>query len=197
MVNEKHEDRVYLIRKHKEFFQIIDDEILHGFNKAGRELLHIRDPREQKDIQFLMNTLESKWNTITCYAPIRLLRLQYERLENIIVQELKQAEEELNDELKQLERQRDTTDLLRRHQEHFQSNNFHPTMEVHIRDLQGFANDIRTKERGQTLIKPENEQIDQRTTKLNDYWARMQARIDNVKRKLQTVPKKWQEFEEK
>jgi len=141
-----------------------------------------------------MDTLEAKWNTIVCYAPIRLLRLQYERIENIIVKELKQAEDELNDELRQLEKQHDTTDILRRHNEHFQLNNFQPTMETYIKNLHSFANDIRSKD---TSASHENDQIDQRTMKLNDYWARMQTKIDNVKRKLQTIPKKWQEFEEK
>jgi len=168
-----------------------------GFTNAGRDLLHIRDKNEQKDIQFLIESLESKWKTIVCFAPIRLLRLQFERIENIIVKELEQADKELNDELKELERQHDTTDILRRHNEHFQSNNFHPTMEVHMRDLRTFANDIRTQEQGQTLIKQENEQIDQRASKLNNYWTNMQMKIDNVKRKLQTIPKKWQDFEEK
>jgi hypothetical protein len=141
-----------------------------------------------------MDTLESKWNTIVCYAPIRLLRLQYERIENIIVKELKQAEDELNDELRQLEKQHDTTEILRRHNEHFQLNNFQPTMETYIKNLHSFANDIRIKD---IDASHENDQIDQRTVKLNDYWTRMQAKIDNVKRKLQTIPKKWQEFEEK
>ena len=138
-----------------------------------------------------------KWKTIICYAPIRLLRLKFERIETVIVKELEQAENELNDELKQLEHQHDTTDILRRHNEHFQLNNFHPTMEIHMRDLHTYANDIRTKEQGQTLVRPENEQINQRTIKLNNYWTHMQMKIDNVRRKLQTIPKKWQEFEEK
>ncbi|CAM2712242.1 unnamed protein product [Rotaria socialis] len=194
IVNEKHEDSAYLIQKHKNFFQMVDDEILHGFIKSGQELLHIRDQTEQKDIQFLMDSLESKWNTIICFAPIRLLRLQYERVECIVVKELKQAEDELNDELRLLERQLDTVDILRRHNEHFQLNNFHPTIETHLRNLHSYANDIRSKDKDTTH---ENEQIDQRTAKLNDYWARMQAKIDNVRRKLQTIPKKWQEFEEK
>jgi chromosome segregation ATPase len=141
-----------------------------------------------------MDTLESKWNRIVCYAPVRLLRLQYERIENIIVKELKQAEDELEGELRQLEKQRDTTEILRRHNEHFQLNNFQPTMETHIRNLHTFATDIRSKD---TDTNQENDQIDQRTIKLNDYWTRMQTKIDNVKRKLQTIPKKWQEFEEK
>ena len=145
----------------------------------------------------LMESLESKWKTIICFAPIRLLRLQFERIETIIVKELEQAETELTEELRQLERQQDTTEILRRHNEKFQLNNFHPTMEVHMRDLRTFANNIRTQEQGQTLIKHENEQIDQRAKKLNTYWTNMQTKIDNVKRKLQTIPKKWQEFEEK
>jgi hypothetical protein len=198
IVKEKHDDYAYLIRKHKDFFQKTnDDEILHGFIKSGRELLHIRDKTDQKDIQYLMDTLESKWQIMLCQAPIRLLRLQFERIENLIVKELEQAENELNDELKQLEHQHDTTEILRRHNERFQLNNFQPTMEVHMRDLHTFADDIRTKEQGQTLITHENDQIDQRTVKLNNYWKNMQTKIDNVRRKLQTIPKKWQEFEEK
>ncbi|CAF1053347.1 unnamed protein product [Adineta ricciae] len=196
IVLEKHEDYAYLIQKHKNFFQIIDDEILHGFIKSGRELLHIRDESEQKEIQFLMDTLESRWNSIVCHAPIRLLRLQYERLESIIVKELKQAEDELNEELKQMERHMDTSDILRRHNERFQLNNFQPTMETHLRNLHAYANDIRSHDTSSTSSQ-ENDQMDERTTQLNDYWARTQTKIDNVKRKLQILPKQRQEFEEK
>ena len=196
IVNERSEDYDTLIRRHRDFFQHIDDEILHGFIKSGHELLHIRDPIEQRDIEYLMKTLESKWNMIICFAPIRLLRLQYERIENLIVRELKQADEELNEELKELERQHDTTELLRRHQQHFQTN-FQPNVEGRMRDLQTFADDIRLKERGQTLIRQENEQFDRRTTDLTGYWAKMQKKIDDVKRKLQTIPKKWKDFEER
>jgi hypothetical protein len=141
-----------------------------------------------------MDTLESKWNNIVCFAPIRLLRLRFERIENIIVKEFKQAEDELNDELHQLEKQRDASDILRRHNEHFQLNKFQPIMEAHMRNLHSFADDIRIKD---PSTSHENDQIDQRTIKLNDYWIRMQAKIDNVRRKLQTIPKKWQDFEEK
>ncbi|UJR08743.1 hypothetical protein I4U23_013000 [Adineta vaga] len=196
IVLEKHDDYAYLIQKHKNFFQIIDDEILHGFIKSGRELLHIRDESEQKEIQYLMDTLESRWNSIVCHAPIRLLRLQYERLENTIVKELKQAEDELNEEMKQMERQLDISDILRRHNERFQLNNFQPTMETHLRNLHTFASDIRSRDTSSTSSQ-ENDQMDERTTKLNDYWNRMQTKIDNVKRKLQTIPKQRQEFEEK
>lgn len=197
IVNEKQENFDYLIRKHKDFFQIIDDEILHGFTKAGRELLHIREKNEQKEIQYLIDTLELKWKTIICYAPIRFLRLKFERIENIIVKELEQAENELNHELKQLEHQQDISEILQRHNEHFQLNNFHPTMEIHMKDLHTYANDIRTTEQNQTLVTHENEQINERTIKLKNYWLRMQAKIDNVKKKLHIIPKKWQEFEEK
>ncbi|CAF3725966.1 unnamed protein product [Adineta steineri] len=196
IVTEKHEDYTYLIQKHKNFFQTVDDEILHGFIKSGRELSHIREENEQKEIQFLMDTLESRWNTIVCHAPIRLLRLQYGRLESIIIKELKQAEDELNEELKQLEKQLDTAEILRRHNERFQLNNFLPTMEGHIRNLHAFANDIRLNDK-KTSSKQDIDHIEERTTKLNDYWTRMQARIDNVKRKIQTIPKQRQEFEEK
>jgi chromosome segregation ATPase len=144
-----------------------------------------------------MTSLESAWNVIICYAPLRLLRLQFERIENTIVEELERAEKELNDELRELERQHDTADILRRHNELFQLNNFQPTMEIHMKDLRTYANDIRTNEKSQPTVSHENEQIDQRTRKLNDYWANTQTKIDNVKRKLQTIPKKWQDFEEK
>ena len=197
IINEHSEDFDKLIRQHQEFFQHIDDETLHGFIKAGHELLHIREPAEQRDIEYLMKSLEGAWNTILCFAPIRLLRLQHERLENLIDEELKRADEELNEELKALERQRDTTELLRRHQQHFQTNQFQPNVEGRMRDLQNLANDIRLKERSQTLIQHENEKIDRRTNELHNYWTRMQEKIDDVRRKLQTVPKKWKEFEEK
>ena len=144
-----------------------------------------------------MDDLETKWKTIICYAPIRLLRLEFERMESIIVKEFEQVDNELNDELKQLERQHDTNEILRRHNERFQQNNFYPTIEVYMKDLHKFANDIRIKEQGQTLIKQENQQIDQRTIKLNNYWTNIQTKIDNVRRKLQTIPKKWQDYEEK
>lgn len=159
--------------------------------------MHIRERNEQRDIQILIETLESQWKKIRCFAPIRLLRLQFERIENVIVKEFEQAENELNDELKELERQRDTSEILQRHNERFQINHFHPTIEIHMRDLHTFANDLKLNEHEQILDRQEREQLDRRTTKLNDYWKHMQTKIENVKRKLQTVPKKWQDFEEK
>jgi chaperonin cofactor prefoldin len=114
-----------------------------------------------------------------------------------IVNELKQADEELNDELKRLEQEDDTIDLLRRHHERFQANSFQSTMNVHMNDLHVYANDIRTKERAQTSVKSDNDLIEQRTNKLNDYWTRIQTKIDNVRVKLQTIPKQRHEFEDK
>ena len=58
IINEKHADYAFLIRKHKEFFQTIDNEILHGFIRSGRELLHIRDKNDQNDIQNLTYQLQ-------------------------------------------------------------------------------------------------------------------------------------------
>ncbi|CAF1247326.1 unnamed protein product, partial [Didymodactylos carnosus] len=61
IVKEKNDDYAWLIRKHKDFFDNADDEILHGFVNSGQELLHIRSENDQKDIKHLMDTLETKW----------------------------------------------------------------------------------------------------------------------------------------
>jgi nesprin-1 len=197
LVQEKdNDDFVYLIEKHKNFFQLLDEEILHGFLKAGRELLHHRDREQKEEIERLMDHLQSQWKTIVSDAPVRLLRLQYERVEHLIGKELKRAEEELSEELKLFEEQQqrgDCAEILRRHNEHFQWNHFEATIERHLQQLLGIVDDLHSKD----TDTHSREQIDQRTTRLKDYWTRMKNNIGQMKRKLQTIPKQWQEFEEK
>lgn len=197
LVQEKdNADFVYLIEKHKNFFQLLDEEILHGFVRAGRELLHQRDREEQDEIQRLMDHLQSQWKTIVSDAPLRLLRLHYERLEQLIGKELQHAEEELSEELKLFEEQQqrgDCAEILRRHNEHFQWNHFQPTIDTHFKQLILVLDDLHSKD----TDKHAREQIDQRTKRLKEYWTQMQNNIAQMKRKLQTIPKQWQEFEEK
>ena len=191
VIQEKQGDYHELIDKHQRFFQSVDDELLQGFIRAGQELLHIRARDEQEEIQLLMDTLQSQWNTIVGHAPIRLLRLRYERSESSLFDELKQVEDELNQQLKQLEQQRDTTEILRRHDEFFRSNRLQASIGSHLKELQACADDLRGKD-GKA-----SDDIDQRTRKLNECWTQMQTKMSNVRQKLQTIPKKWQEFDEK
>ena len=194
VVQEKDEDYVYLIEKHKNFFQLLDEEIFHGFISAGRELLRQRDGEEEEEgeeIQRVMGHLQSQWKTIVGDAPLRLLRLQFERLEHLIRKELKQAEGELNEELKLLEEQQQQrtngAEILRRHHEYFQWNHFQPTIDTHLKQLLTIVEELHSKDTS----------IDERARQLKNDWTQMQSRIGNVKRKLQTIPKQWQEFEEK
>lgn len=45
----------------KQFFDNVDDEILHGFLNSGNDLLHIKNEADKVEIKTLMDTLEGKW----------------------------------------------------------------------------------------------------------------------------------------
>lgn len=175
IIEERNENHSYLIEKHRNFFRTTNDDILQPFLRSARAVLHEQQQRrDADDIQLLMENLQRQYNDIVAHAPQRLARLQFERIEKILLEQIRLADDELTEELILLEREKETNDILRRHNEYFQWNHFHSTIETHFQQIS-------------------NHSIEH----LKNLWDKLQKRIVDVHRKLQTVPKQWQEYQEK
>ena len=67
IVCEKNDDYNFLIHKHKDFFEHVNDAILQGFLDNGQKLLRIKNDNERLEIKNLMDTLEGQWKVILVF----------------------------------------------------------------------------------------------------------------------------------
>jgi hypothetical protein len=130
-------DRSNSLHVHRSSFY---SDVLHGFLKARRELLHHHDgeQRQQQEIERSMDDLQSECKRIIADAPRRRLRLQYERVEHVISKELQLFESQ--------EQRGDCAEIVRRHNQHFQWNHFEAIIERHLQQLLGIIDDLHRKD---------------------------------------------------
>lgn len=176
LIEEKNGNLSFLIEKHESFFRKENDEILQKFLLAAQTILNEdQRRRDADDIRTLMENLQRQWNDVVSYAPQRLARLKFERIEKILLEQIRQAEDELTDELICLEREKSTGDeIIRRHNEFFHWNHFHSTIDEHFKQISTHS-----------------------AEHLRNLWEKLQIRIADVRRKLENVPKQRKDFEEK
>ena len=67
-----------------------------GFAPDG---LQENQRRDADDVQLLMSNLQQQWNDIVAHAPHRLARLQFERIEKLLLDQFRRADDELSEEL--------------------------------------------------------------------------------------------------
>jgi hypothetical protein len=189
ILDEQNDNDAYLIDKHRQYFQLNDKQvILDDMLTSGQVLLDHRIQFDRQDVQCLMDTCQMRWRTLCTDAGRRLIRLEYTQLNKSIVEDFRQFENVLDNELKALVERHDSIDLIRRHNEYFHVNHSLSNMNKRMSQLKAFANEI--DQNDSTSTREHVEQLDQT-------WTRIQTNINDIEQKLDTIPKQWQEFDDK
>lgn len=180
----------YLIQKHKDFFDNIDDQKLHGFLQAGQNLLHIKNEQDKEEIQTLMETLESKWHMILAHAPIRLLKLNFTRLETLLRQEISAADAEIMEESMALNQNKDISEIIKRHEAKFKYSNFFSTCETYLQGLRSCTNALLD----QKMVEDKSTILDT-NDKIQKYWETLTKKIETMSNRLKALPDLKEKFD--
>ena len=93
-----------------------------------------------------METLEGQWKMIITHAPVRLLKVQFKKLESLLRQEIKAADIEITEECVALnENKEDINEILKRHEAKFKNSNFFSTCETYLQELRNCSKELSEK----------------------------------------------------
>jgi hypothetical protein len=126
---------------------------------------------------------------IVAYAPARLLKLQFKRIESQLRSEIKKADAEISEELLALAQNKNPNELVKRHEAKFRRTNFYPTCEACLENLRGLIDELRA-------IKPDDASHMQVVLDhMQTYWFDLTERIESVYGKLTMLPDAKENFQ--
>ncbi|CAF0715881.1 unnamed protein product [Brachionus calyciflorus] len=180
IVNEKNDDYNFLIHKHKDFFDNINSEILNGFLGAGEKLFCLKNERDKLEIKTLMETLEGQWKMILSHGPIRLLKLEFKRIELLLKHELIEADRELNQCFNSLAENRDSKKIFKKFQEKFKNSNFYSLCESYLENMKNCVLQLAEKKIEDRSF------IEDAFQNLNTQWINLTQKIEAFNNNLQS-----------
>ncbi len=177
------------VSKFKEFFDNVDKQLITGFLQAGEPLLNIKNESDIAEIKTLMDTLSGQWQMILAHAPVRLLKLQFKRLEVLLKQELKAADIEISEECLALKKNGNVEEILKRHEAKFKNGNFFSNCESYLQGLRNCSKELCEKKQ------EEKSNVDEILDYLQGYWVNLTKKIETMNAKLTILPETKDSFE--
>ena len=127
---------------------------------------------------------------IVPYAPVRLLRLEFKRLETLIRQELQVADAEISDECAALSAQRQSiAEIFKRHEAKFKYGSSMSNCESYMKCLRNCAQELAE----QNVDDKAN--VDEILNYLQSYWKSLVQKIDTMSEKLTILPNAIEDYE--
>ena len=126
---------------------------------------------------------------ILAHAPVRLLKLQFKRLEILLKQELKAADIEISEECLALNENVDTNEILRRHEAKFKHSNFFSTCESYLQGLRTCTKELSEKK------SDDKSNVEEIFDYLQNYWSSLTRKIETMNAKLTVLPDTKENFE--
>ncbi len=173
----------------KEFFENVDKQLINDFLQAGEPLLNIKNESDITEIKILMDTLSGQWQMILAHAPVRLLKLQFKRLEVLLKQELKAADIEISEECLALKKNGNVEEILKRHEAKFKNSNLFSTCESYLQGLRNCSKELCEKKQ------EEKSNLDEILEYLQSYWVNLTKKIETMNAKLTILPETKESFE--
>lgn len=126
---------------------------------------------------------------ILTHAPVRLLKLQFKRLEVLLKQELKAADIEISEECLALNENVDLNEILRRHEAKFKHSNFFSTCESYLQGLRTCTRELSEKK------VEDKSNVEEILEYLQNYWLNLTKKIETMNQKLTILPDTKENFE--
>ena len=126
---------------------------------------------------------------ILSHAPIRLLKLQFKRLEVLLIKEIKEADAEINEEFNALSENKNLEEILKRHEAKFKHSDFFKTCESYLHGLK-----ICTQELAEKKVEDKSN-IEEIFDYLQNYWKNLTQKIEAMNSKLTVLPDTKENFQ--
>jgi hypothetical protein len=138
-----------------------------------------------------METLEGQWKMIITHAPVRLLKVQFKKLESLLREEIKEADKEITEECVALnENKEDINEILKRHEAKFKNSNFFSTCEAYLQELRNCSKELSEKKGVE-----DKSNIEDILDYLQKYWDNITKKIETMNIKLKLLPSAREGFE--
>ena len=126
---------------------------------------------------------------ILSHAPIRLLKLQFKRLEILLINEIKEADAEINEEFNALKENQNLEEILKRHEAKFKHSDFFKTCESYLQGLR-----VCTQELSEKKVEDKSN-VEEIFEYLQNYWKNLTQKIEAINSKLTTLPDAKENFQ--
>jgi len=126
---------------------------------------------------------------ILSHAPIRLLKLQFKRLEILLINEIKEADAEINEEFNALNENKNLDEIRKRHEAKFKNSDFFKTCESYLHGLK-----MCTQELSEKKVEDKSN-IEEIFDYLQNYWKNLTQKIESMNSKLTILPDTKENFQ--
>lgn len=126
---------------------------------------------------------------ILTHAPVRLLKLQFKRLENLLRQEIKEADAEISAEFLALKENKNISEILKRHEAKFKHSDFFVNCESYLQGLRSCSKELSEKKID------DKSNLESVLDYLQNHWSNLTRKIENMNAKLTVLPDTKENFE--
>ena len=126
---------------------------------------------------------------ILSHAPVRLLKLQFKRLEVLLIKEIKEADAEISDEFNALNENKNLHEILKRHEAKFKHSDFFKTCESYLQGLKMCTQELADKK------VDDKSNIEEIFSYLQNYWLSLTQKIEAMNSKLTILPDTKENFQ--
>ncbi|ESO86156.1 hypothetical protein LOTGIDRAFT_167389 [Lottia gigantea] len=187
ILEENSDDVESLIRKHRRFFDRVDEKPLKEYLSAGKQILQTLSQPDSQQLQLEMEQLEARYKNILHHAPLRLLHLEFSLPEGKFCQNMETAEKALKQHQEQLQSRVNVKEALLKHKQIFQDGQLMPTMEKYLESMGEKGNMLmKLTKTDSTLVDRHKDYVDQ--------YNKLQSYVGNIHLQLKQLPERWKEY---
>ncbi|XP_066279508.1 interaptin-like isoform X47 [Branchiostoma lanceolatum] len=138
-------DAVHIPVKEKTFFKDVDSDMMEGLVQSGERLAEDMNDPEKEQLQDQMGRIENKWKDVMYQAPIALMKLKFQKSQDLYGETVNKVEKESDREYELLANPSvDRDDLLNTHdgQFHREPEGFLATAEGHVNDMEDYSKEL-------------------------------------------------------
>ncbi|XP_076442566.1 muscle-specific protein 300 kDa-like isoform X3 [Babylonia areolata] len=190
VIDDNEDDCESLIRKHKTFFERIDQRRLQEYLSNGQDILKELAPGDQMPLKEIMAAMEKRYKAVMAAAPIKLLKLEFVIPEEKFEHQFGKAEQALKQNQEQLAANVNVRDALQKHRQFFHQGTFRTTCEKCLEQMKDYAAQLNKLDRADgSLQKRYQEHMDR--------WNRLNSFAENLHLQLKQLPERWKEYNQK
>ncbi|CAH1264186.1 SYNE1 [Branchiostoma lanceolatum] len=133
------------IARHETFFKDVDSDMMEGLVQSGERLAEDMNDPEKEQLQDQMGRIENKWKDVMYQAPIALMKLKFQKSQDLYGETVNKVEKESDREYELLANPSvDRDDLLNTHdgQFHREPEGFLATAEGHVNDMEDYSKEL-------------------------------------------------------
>ncbi|XP_041351119.1 nesprin-1-like [Gigantopelta aegis] len=190
VLDDKEDDPESLLRKHKLFFDRVDQRILDNYLTVGQEILQLLPEGDKANLKRDMANLQARWKNIHYNAPMKQLKLEFALPEDKFLATVMNAEKIIREHQEKLSRRENVKDALMKHRQLFQDGQIVQTCEKCLGSMEQVSKKLlHHNAEDKSLLRRYEEHLER--------WQRLRSVADSTHEQLKQLPERWKEYNSK